>query len=147
VGLIDDLLDLTHIAKGTVRLELERVDLHEVIRLAVTNLENQQASKAIWLKLQLDARRPHIRADAGKLEQALSNLIGNAVKFTSDGGRKSRSSLPTMTVTGSSSRSAIPGLASLRRPWSEFFCPSNEAIPPSIRVSGASASDFPSRAA
>jgi signal transduction histidine kinase len=72
-----------------VRLELERVDLHEVIRLAVTNLENHQASKAIWLKLQLDARRPHIRADAGKLEQVLSNLIGNAVKFTSDGGKVS----------------------------------------------------------
>jgi len=89
VGLINDLLDLTRIVKGTVRLELERIDLHEVIRFAVRNLENQQESKAIWLKLQLHARRRLIRADAGKLEQALSNLIGNAMKFTSVGGRVS----------------------------------------------------------
>jgi len=80
------LLDLTHITKGTVRLKLERVDLHEVIRVAVINLENEQEPKAILLKLQLNARLRHIRADAEKLEQVLSNVISNAVKFTSVGG-------------------------------------------------------------
>lgn len=88
-GMIDELLDLTHIAKGTVRLELERIDLHQVIRFAVRNLENQQESKSIWLNLRLGARHRHTRADAGKLEQVLSNLIGNAVKFTSVGGKVS----------------------------------------------------------
>ena len=86
VGLIDKLLDLTHITKGSVRLKLERVDLHEVIRVAVINLENHQEPKAILLKLQLNAPHRHIRADADKLEQVLSNVIGNAVKFTSVGG-------------------------------------------------------------
>lgn len=86
VRLVDELLDLTHIAKGTLRLELERVDAHEVMRFVVKNLENQQESKAVELDLQWKARRHHIRADAGKLERVLSNLIGNALKFTPLGG-------------------------------------------------------------
>ncbi len=86
VRLVDELLDLTHIAKGTLRLELARVDTHEVMRLVVKNLESQQESKAVRLDLQWGAQRHHIRADAGKLEQVLSNLIGNALKFTPVGG-------------------------------------------------------------
>jgi PAS domain S-box-containing protein len=86
VGLIDELLDLTHIAKGTLRLELERVDVHEVMRFVVKNLENQQESKAVRLDLRWGARRHHIRADASKLERVLSNLIGNSLKFTPVGG-------------------------------------------------------------
>jgi PAS domain S-box-containing protein len=86
VRLIDELLDLTHIAKGTLRLELERVDAHEVMRFVVKNLKSQRESKAVRLDPQWGAQRHHIRADAGKLEQVLSNLIGNALKFTPVGG-------------------------------------------------------------
>src|SRR5207245_7460650 len=42
VRLINELLDLTHIAKGALRLKLERIDAHEVIRLALKNLESWQ---------------------------------------------------------------------------------------------------------
>ena len=87
VRLISELLDLTHMAKGTLRLKLERIDAHEVIRLALKNLESWQKLTKVGIYLQLDSQSHHIRADAGKLEQILSNLIGNALKFTPIGGR------------------------------------------------------------
>ena len=87
VRLISELLDLTHLAKGALRLKLERIDAHQVIRLALKNLESWQKLTKVGIYLQLEAECHHIRADAGKLEQILSNLIGNALKFTPIGGR------------------------------------------------------------
>ena len=87
VRLISELLDLTHLAKGALRLKLERIDAHQVIRLALKNLESWQKLTKVGIYLQLEAQCHHIRADAGKLEQILSNLIGNALKFTPIGGR------------------------------------------------------------
>jgi signal transduction histidine kinase len=62
------------------------VDAHEVIRFALRNLEIQQKGAGIGVDLRLQARHSHIRADSGKIEQILSNLIANAVKFTPKGG-------------------------------------------------------------
>src|SRR5437588_2930593 len=87
VRLISELLDLTHMAKGALRLKLERIDAHEVIRLALKNLESWQKLTKVGIYLQLEAQCHHIRADAVKLEQIMSNLIGNALKFTPIGGR------------------------------------------------------------
>jgi PAS domain S-box-containing protein len=87
VRLTTELLDLTHMEKGTLRLKLERTDAHDVIRLALRNLESWQKLTKVGIFLQLQAPHHHIRADAGKLEQILSNLIGNALKFTPIGGR------------------------------------------------------------
>ena len=87
VQLINEVLDLTHIAKGTLRLKLERVDAHQVIRLALKNLESWQKLTKVGIYLQLEAQYHLIQADPGKLEQILSNLIGNALKFTPAGGR------------------------------------------------------------
>src|SRR5438132_3371860 len=87
VRLISELLDLTHMAKGALRLKVERIDAHQVIRLALKNLESWQKLTRVGIYLQLEAQCHHIRADADKLEQILSNLIGNALKFTPIGGR------------------------------------------------------------
>ena len=85
--LIGDLLDLTHLAKGTVQLNLETVDVHDIIGFVVKNLEGHQKTAGIVIDLNLQARQSHIQADAAKLEQILSNLIGNALKFTPASGR------------------------------------------------------------
>jgi len=60
-----------------------------VIRFALRNLEGQQNRAGIGMELQLEAPHSHIQADALKLEQILSNLIGNALKFTPKGGKVS----------------------------------------------------------
>ncbi|HZR05672.1 MAG TPA: ATP-binding protein [Candidatus Udaeobacter sp.] len=85
--LVTELFDFTHSANGLLRLELERVDAHEVIRCTLKNFESQQKGAGIGIDLQFQARHSYIRADSGKLEQVLSNLIGNAVKFTPRGGK------------------------------------------------------------
>jgi signal transduction histidine kinase len=89
VHLVTELLDFTHVANGALGLMLKNVEAHEVIRFALRNLENQQKGAGIGVDLRLQARHSHIRADSGKLEQILSNLIGNAVKFTPKGGKVS----------------------------------------------------------
>jgi PAS domain S-box-containing protein len=89
VRLVNELLDFTHVANEAFGLKLVKVDAHEVIRLALKNLESQQDRTRIGIDLRLQARHSHIRADALKLEQVLANLIGNALKFTPQGGKVS----------------------------------------------------------
>ncbi len=89
VRLVNELLDFTHVGNAAFGLKLVKVDAHEVIRLTLKNLESQQDRTRIGIDLQLQARHSHIRADALKLEQILSNLIGNALKFTPKGGKVS----------------------------------------------------------
>src|SRR6202023_301278 len=89
VRLVNELLDYTHVANEALGLKLVKVDAHEVIRLTLKNLESQQDRTRMGIDLQLQARENHIRADALKLEQILSNLIGNALKFTPQGGKVS----------------------------------------------------------
>ena len=89
VRLVNELLDFTHVANEALGLKLLKVDAHQVIRLALKNLESQQDRTRIGIDVRLQARHSHIRADALKLEQILSNLIGNALKFTPQGGKVS----------------------------------------------------------
>jgi len=89
--MISELLDLTQIAKGRLQLKHETIDVHEVIQVALKNLEGPQRSNGVAIRVRLQAPRSQIRADEDKLEQVISNLIGNAVKFTPERG--------TVTVT------------------------------------------------
>ena len=89
VHLVTELRDFTHIANDALGLELVKVDAHEVICFALKNLESQQKRAGIGVDFQLEAPRSYIRADALRLEQVLSNLIGNALKFTPKGGKVS----------------------------------------------------------
>jgi len=89
VHLVTELLDFTHVANGGLALKLEKVDAHEVIRFVLRNLESHQKGPGIGIDLRSQAQHSHIRGDSGKLEQVLSNLIGNAVKFTPKGGKVS----------------------------------------------------------
>jgi signal transduction histidine kinase len=89
VHVVTELLDFTHIANDALGLEFVKVDAHEVIRFALKNLESHQKRAGIGIDLRLEAPRSYIRADADKLEQVLSNLIGNALKFTPQRGKVS----------------------------------------------------------
>jgi len=84
--LIDDLLDLTRIARGKLHLELEDCDAHTIIRNALETASSAIAAKKLKVATKLEAKEHHIRADCIRLQQVFWNLINNAVKFTSPGG-------------------------------------------------------------
>jgi PAS domain S-box-containing protein len=85
--LIDDLLDLTRIARGKLHLELEDCDAHSIIQNAVETASSAIAAKQLNISTQFEAKAYHILADCIRLQQVFWNLINNAVKFTSQGGQ------------------------------------------------------------
>jgi PAS domain S-box-containing protein len=85
--LIDDLLDLTRITRGKLRLDLESCDAHNIIHNAIEIARSAIAAKKLHLSNQLDAKEHHILADCIRLQQVFWNLINNAVKFTPPSGQ------------------------------------------------------------
>ncbi|MEO6003116.1 MAG: ATP-binding protein [Opitutus sp.] len=84
--LIDDLLDLTRIAKGKLELNLGPTDLHNVIRRAIEICSAEIQEKSLSLDVQLAAPNSLTMGDAVRLQQAVWNLLRNALKFTPIGG-------------------------------------------------------------
>jgi PAS domain S-box-containing protein len=85
--LIDDLLDLTRITRGKLRLDVENCDAHTVIRNAIETASSAIAAKKLKLSSKFTAKKHHILADCIRLQQVFWNLINNAVKFTPPGGQ------------------------------------------------------------
>ena len=84
--LIDDLLDLTRIARGKIQLHHAEVDAHESLRHAVQVCQSQIDAKGLEVTQILRASR-FVWADRTRLQQMLWNLLSNAVKFTPNEGR------------------------------------------------------------
>ncbi|HSV53106.1 MAG TPA: PAS domain-containing protein [Burkholderiaceae bacterium] len=85
--LVDDLLDVSRITMGTIQLRLETLDLGEIARGAVEAVRPQLDAAGLALELQASQPSPAVRGDATRLAQCLTNLLGNAIKFTGTGGR------------------------------------------------------------
>jgi signal transduction histidine kinase/ActR/RegA family two-component response regulator len=85
--IIDDLLDVSRIVTGRVRLSLEVVSPAEVVRAALDVVAPGAAAKNVTLDAALDEGAGPIVADAGRLQQIVWNLLSNAVKFNREGGR------------------------------------------------------------
>jgi PAS domain S-box-containing protein len=85
--LIDDLLDLTRIAKGKLKLTMELVDANALVRDAIDIANSAIAAKKLHVSTRFDATRSHILGDSIRLQQVFWNLINNAVKFTPPGGQ------------------------------------------------------------
>jgi two-component system CheB/CheR fusion protein len=84
--LLDDLLDVSRIAAGKVRLEREETNMLEVVKLAIESARPVAKAKEVRLKSELAADIGMIDADANRLRQVVGNLLNNAIKFTSSGG-------------------------------------------------------------
>jgi PAS domain S-box-containing protein len=84
--LLDDLLLLARLGSGTQQLQLARVNLSELVNHCVLTASAAAAAKGISLRCQSDPE-VWIEGDGQRLEQALDNVIGNAVKYTPADGR------------------------------------------------------------
>jgi PAS domain S-box-containing protein len=87
VQLIDDLLDVSRIITGNMRLDVRPVDIKDVIEGALDAVRPAAALKGIRLEIALDPGASAVTGDADRLRQVVWNLLSNAVKFTPRHGR------------------------------------------------------------
>jgi PAS domain S-box-containing protein len=85
--LIDDLLDVTRITNGKLRLHPQPTDMHALVETVTDLFHSELRGKRIELACDLNARDPRVCGDPARLQQVLWNLVKNAIKFTPEGGR------------------------------------------------------------
>ena len=86
VQLIDDLLDMSRILSGKVRLDLQPVKPAEFVGAVVESLRPTAMAKRIRLEAELDEEAGPVLADSDRMQQVMWNLVSNALKFTPGGG-------------------------------------------------------------
>jgi hypothetical protein len=85
--IIDDLLDVSRIITGQLRLDVDFVDVNQVVTSAIDVVRPAAEAKGVEVQWLLNPDAGVIKGDAGRLQQVLWNLLTNAVKFTPKGGR------------------------------------------------------------
>jgi PAS domain S-box-containing protein len=85
--LIEDLLDISRIITGKLRLDVRPIELAPVIEAAIDSVRPAAEAKGIRLQTVLDPRAGPVSGDASRLQQVVWNLLVNAIKFTPRGGR------------------------------------------------------------
>jgi signal transduction histidine kinase len=117
--LINDLLDLAKLEAGRTRIELEQADLALVIAEAVEAIQPLATSRTIQISTQTDGLRGTVPCDPALIRQVLQNLIGNALKFTPEGG-----SVKVEAATGPDSVKVLTidtGIGIPRDKWEAVF--------------------------
>lgn len=84
--LVDDLLELSRIETGRMKLDLEPTDINGVVEVALDRMQVLAGERGIELTTQLDATIPEAQTDGARIEQVLINLVHNAIKFTAVNG-------------------------------------------------------------
>lgn len=84
--LINDVLDLSRVESGRVKLNIEDTDLYSVIDEVTNSMTPIFDKNKLSLEMGLEEGLPKVRADEGKLRQVFINLLSNATKFTQPGG-------------------------------------------------------------
>jgi hypothetical protein len=85
--LVEDVLDVSRIVTGKLRLDVRPVDLASVIRAALDSVSFAAGAKDVRLQPVLDTGAGGVMGDPGRLQQVVWNLLSNAIKFTPKGGR------------------------------------------------------------
>jgi PAS domain S-box-containing protein len=109
--LLDDLLDVSRVTRGTLELRLEMIDLAAVVDAALETARPILDSKRHRLTMELPAHRVSFAADPLRLAQVLSNLLTNAAKYTDHEGQislRASESAELVTITVSDTGIGIP---------------------------------------
>lgn len=85
--LVNDLLDLTAIESGQLSLYVNVIDINEVIRLCVTKFGIQVDAKRVNVDVLFEGNTLYVFADRDRIIQVITNLIDNAIKYVSEGGK------------------------------------------------------------
>ncbi len=126
-GLVQDVLDFSHLSGGQFVLEEGEFDPHDSMERVAAQFAGAAQRRGLKLTLELDQRLPHlVRGDSRRLEQILSNLVSNAVKFTERGeivvrARQSGESADGVTLMFEVSDTGIGIAADLRNKIFEPF--------------------------
>jgi PAS domain S-box-containing protein len=86
-ALVNDILDISRIETGRLKLQMEPLDLCALIEGVVDNFEGQMVEKSLQLTLDLPTSLPPVRGDKDRVIQILENLTSNAWKYTPEGGK------------------------------------------------------------
>jgi PAS domain S-box-containing protein len=84
--LISDLLDVSRITSGKLRLHRQEVDLGQVVDNSLETMASTAAARGVALEKDIGEGGLMVSGDAGRLQQVLNNLLSNAIKFTPQGG-------------------------------------------------------------
>ncbi|MFW6238316.1 MAG: ATP-binding protein [Halanaerobiales bacterium] len=84
--LVDDLLDLSKIESGKIQMDMDRVQVKKMVEATVRPFENQAAEDKINLTAEEIEDNLYMKADSNKISWVISNLIGNALRYTPEGG-------------------------------------------------------------
>ena len=85
--IIEDVLDVSRITSGKLRLNVRPVDLAEALRDAAASIQPAADAKGVTIETRINPRVPPVSGDPDRLQQVAWNLLSNAVKFTARGGR------------------------------------------------------------
>jgi signal transduction histidine kinase len=86
-NIVKDMVDVSMIDQKQLELNFDRVDINSIAESAVRELRFFFAQRKQEITTHLDESLPMVRGDKSRLMQLLSNILGNAIKFTPDGGR------------------------------------------------------------
>jgi len=87
IRMVNSMLDMTQIESGKLRMDFQETDLTALISNVVGMFQTEASKKDVHLGLEIPARMPRLLLDGDRMEQVAINLVGNALKFTGNGGR------------------------------------------------------------
>jgi signal transduction histidine kinase len=85
--IVDDVLDVSRIISGKIRLDVQHVDVSSIVNNAVATVQPGADAKGVRIQMVIDPRTGPVSGDPNRLQQVCWNLLSNAVKFTPKGGR------------------------------------------------------------
>lgn len=84
--LVNDLLDLSAIEAGQFKLRIEKIDINEIIRLCIIKFHTKINEKKLKVDIIMEQDRLYVAADRDRINQVVTNLIDNAIKYVNNGG-------------------------------------------------------------